>query len=89
MPAAKKTSPAKILPKQNLGGQATKKRAVKKTTDKVEKTEAPIGLKLRIKLRAYDHKIIDNSARQITKQRFGIGLLRHAKRQPVRNVAVV
>jgi len=25
----------------------------------------PTGLKLRIKLRAYDHKIIDNSARQI------------------------
>ena len=31
-----------------------------------KKSEAPIaGLKLRIKLRAYDHKIIDNSARQI------------------------
>jgi small subunit ribosomal protein S10 len=38
----------------------------KKAVKKVEKTEAPmIGLKLRIKLRAYDHKIIDNSARQI------------------------
>ena len=40
----------------------TKKKAVKKE----EKTETPaIGLKLRIKLRAYDHKIIDNSAKQI------------------------
>jgi small subunit ribosomal protein S10 len=41
----------------------TKKKAVKK----IEKqTENPvIGLKLRIKLRAYDHKIIDNSAKQI------------------------
>lgn len=44
----------------------TRKRATKKT-DKAEKAvEIPaIGLKLRIKLRAYDHKIIDNSARQI------------------------
>jgi small subunit ribosomal protein S10 len=43
-----------------------KKRATKKT-DKVKAVaETPvIGLKLRIKLRAYDHKIIDNSARQI------------------------
>ena len=66
MPATKKTSPAKILAKQNLGGQATavKKRAVKKI-EKVEKIEPQIGLKLRIKLKAYDHKIIDNSARQI------------------------
>jgi len=41
----------------------TKKRATKK----VDKTvEVPaVGLKLRIKLKAYDHKIIDNSARQI------------------------
>lgn len=43
----------------------TKKKTVKKV-EKSEKAEAPIiGLKLRIKLRAYDHKIIDNSARQI------------------------
>lgn len=41
----------------------TKKKAVKKVE---AKAEAPVvGLKLRIKLRAYDHKIIDNSARQI------------------------
>jgi small subunit ribosomal protein S10 len=40
----------------------------KKTTKKEEsvKVQAPaVGLKLRIKLRAYDHKIIDNSSRQI------------------------
>jgi len=45
---------------------ATKKAptTVKKVTK--EKPEIPAaGLKLRIKLRAYDHKIIDNSARQI------------------------
>jgi len=43
--------------------------AVKKATKKVVKkkeVKAPeAGLKLRIKLRAYDHKIIDNSCRQI------------------------
>ena len=49
MPATKKTS------------TAVKKKAVKK-----EEVKAPeAGLKLRIKLKAYDHKIIDNSARQI------------------------
>lgn len=41
--------------------------ARKKPVKKAEKpVEAPaIGLKLRIKLKAYDHKIIDNSAKQI------------------------
>ncbi len=57
MPVAKKTSPAK-----------------KKVAKKDDQTDAPktapkgapeAGLKLRIKLKAYDHKIIDNSARQI------------------------
>lgn len=50
---------------------AVKKKPVKKT-ERMEKTppagrqtEIQVGLKLRIKLRAYDHKIIDNSARQI------------------------
>jgi small subunit ribosomal protein S10 len=50
-----------------------KKTTVKKKTivKKVAKEEPKkdqaqeVGLKLRIKLRAYDHKIIDNSARQI------------------------
>jgi len=45
---------------------ATKKVTTKKKTVKDEKPEIPaVGLKLRIKLKAYDHKIIDNSARQI------------------------
>ena len=42
----------------------TKKPAVKKVV-KTDKPEVQLGLKLRIKLRAYDHKIIDNSSRQI------------------------
>ena len=46
------------------------KTSVKKPIKKAEKpAEAPrevtAGLKLRIKLKAYDHKIIDNSCRQI------------------------
>ncbi len=52
MPATKKTT------------TVAKKRTVKKP-EKIEKAEPQVGLKLRIKLRAYDHKIIDNSARQI------------------------
>ncbi len=45
----------------------TKKRAVKKDkpAKEAKETAAPALQKLRIKLRAYDHKIIDNSARQI------------------------
>jgi small subunit ribosomal protein S10 len=77
MPVTKKTSPTKILPKQNLGGQATKKIVAKKSV-KTEKLEAQnLGLKLRIKLKAYDHKIIDNSARQIIDiaNRFGAEVL--------------
>ena len=42
----------------------TKKPTVKKVV-KTEKPEVQLGLKLRIKLRAYDHKIIDNSSKQI------------------------
>ena len=54
MPAVKKTS------------HAVRKKNVIKKTEKVEKAEVQnAGLKLRIKLKAYDHKIIDNSARQI------------------------
>jgi len=45
---------------------ATKKSVVKKKVIKKEEAKAPeAGLKLRIKLKAYDHKIIDNSAKQI------------------------
>jgi len=55
---------------------AVKKKIVKKV-EKAEKPEVQIGLKLRIKLRAYDHKIIDNSARQIIDiaNRFGAEVL--------------
>ena len=53
MPVAKKTTTT-----------VAKKKAVKKPSDE-KKIEPQVGLKLRIKLRAYDHKIIDNSARQI------------------------
>lgn len=62
---AKKISSSKILPKQNLGGQAKKKPASAKATAGKEIKVPEMGLKLRIKLKAYDHKIIDNSARQI------------------------
>jgi small subunit ribosomal protein S10 len=56
---AKKTTIAKKRPAK--AGVAVKKAE----KEKVEKPEIQVGLKLRIKLRAYDHKIIDNSARQI------------------------
>ena len=58
-----------------------KKSVVKKKVAKVVKREevkAPeAGSKLRIKLKAYDHKIIDNSARQIIDiaNRFGAEVL--------------
>jgi small subunit ribosomal protein S10 len=63
MPATKKTTTTATV---------AKKKVVKKT-DKAEKVPSSgkqaevqsLGLKLRIKLRAYDHKIIDNSAKQI------------------------
>jgi len=54
-----------------------KKPSAKKAVKK-EEVKAPIsGLKLRIKLKAYDHKIIDNSARQIIDiaNRFGAEVL--------------
>jgi len=58
MPATKKTT-----------ATAVKKKATVKKAEKAlpagRQAEIPAGLKLRIKLRAYDHKIIDNSARQI------------------------
>ena len=64
MPATKKTIPTKSRTRDEIGATAAKKRAVKKA-EKAEKPEIQVGLKLRIKLRAYDHKIIDNSAHQI------------------------
>jgi small subunit ribosomal protein S10 len=51
MPATKKT--------------VTTKKAVKKDEVKASGSLEGSGLKLRIKLKAYDHKIIDNSAHQI------------------------
>ncbi len=63
MPAVKKTTtPTKRAPKK----------------DSAEKAESPLaGQKLRIKLRAYDHKIIDNSARQIIDiaSRYGVEVI--------------
>lgn len=53
MPATKKTT------------TAVKKRTVKKDEKKVVPETKETKLKLRIKLKSYDHKIIDNSARQI------------------------
>ena len=44
----------------------TKKKPVPAKASVSKEVKAPeVGLKLRIKLKAYDHKIIDNSARQI------------------------
>jgi len=45
--------------------KTTKKKAVKEEAPKKGSPALEAGLKLRIKLKAYDHKIIDNSARQI------------------------
>lgn len=53
MPATKKTA------------STAKKRATKKPEESAKKEAVVQFAKLRIKLRAYDHKIIDNSARQI------------------------
>lgn len=44
---------------------ATKKKIAKKEEGAQEKETLETRQKLRIKLKAYDHKIIDNSARQI------------------------
>ena len=55
--------------------KANKKKVVKKD-DEVKAPEMT-GLKLRIKLKAYDHKIIDNSAKQIIDiaNRFGVSVV--------------
>jgi len=48
-----------------------KKKVEKKKVEKVEKEE--VKSKIRIKLRGYDHKVIDNSAKQIIEvaERYG------------------
>jgi small subunit ribosomal protein S10 len=56
MPATKKTAGPKGFPV---------KKAVKKDEKKIVPESKDTKLKLRIKLKAYDHKIIDNSAKQI------------------------
>jgi len=69
MPTTKKTSSK---------GSLTKKKIAKKSPQTVGKTETQMaGMRLRIKLRAYDHKIIDNSARQIIDiaNRYGVEVL--------------
>ena len=48
-----------------LAGAVVSKPTAKKTVKKEDVKIPEAGLKLRIKLKAYDHKIIDNSARQI------------------------
>lgn len=63
---AEKQWEPELLPKLQSKVPAKKTATKKRTVKKAEKpVEAPVGFKLRIKLRAYDHKIIDNSARQI------------------------
>lgn len=63
--------PAKTTPPPMTG------RSTKKRTPKVVATEEETRPKLRIKLRAFDHKVIDNSARQIIDVvlRYGIEVL--------------
>ena len=77
MPATKKTIPTEKSRTHNKIGAIAKKRASKKEitpttsahTERTGKKKLPevqdTKLKLRIKLKAYDHKIIDNSAKQI------------------------
>jgi small subunit ribosomal protein S10 len=59
MPAVKKSAPKKATASSGVPQKAGKAKAEKQV-------ESQAGFsKLRIKLRAYDHKIIDNSSRQI------------------------
>ncbi|MCX6721386.1 MAG: 30S ribosomal protein S10, partial [Candidatus Staskawiczbacteria bacterium] len=55
------------MPAKKASTTATRKKPVRATAVKkpVKAESQVLGQKLRIKLRAYDHKIIDNSARQI------------------------
>ena len=59
------------------GGSAASGKTTKKPAKKTDKAEPQAGLRLRIKLKAYDHKIIDNSARQIIDiaNRYGVEVL--------------
>jgi small subunit ribosomal protein S10 len=65
MPATKKITTATAVKKKTAVSAKGGSASGGKKSDKAEKPEIQAGLKLRIKLRAYDHKIIDNSAKQI------------------------
>jgi len=69
MPVTKKVTTAKkrvTHPKADEGEVVLKEDMKEHSQPAVKKTDSQdIKLKLRIKLKAYDHKIIDNSARQI------------------------
>ncbi len=60
MAEAKKKVSKKVKEKKN----AVKKSA-KQVTKKTDKTVVPVKQRIRIRLKAYDHKIIDQSAKQI------------------------
>lgn len=68
MPVAKKTTPKKSVAKATPKKEARVEKSAEKTL---------IGQKLRIKLKAYDHKIIDNSSRQIIDiaNRYGVDVI--------------
>ncbi len=74
-PAPKKNTPAQT-PKTEISGGEAKKPAAKKLTPKrnptvkkptviKEKPTASTAQRIRIRLKAYDHKVIDQSAKQI------------------------
>ena len=80
MPVKKATAARKkklpVLPTGQVGGR----QAAKKKTEEIVHDKARIEQampKFRIKLRAYDHKIIDNSARQIIDiaNRYGVEVI--------------
>jgi small subunit ribosomal protein S10 len=55
-----------VKAKKPTTAPAKKKPASAKSSGEAKEVKVPeLGMKLRIKLKAYDHKIIDNSARQI------------------------
>jgi small subunit ribosomal protein S10 len=73
MPVTKPITTIKKKAVQKEGADVAVKSSSKKEEVRIPET----GLKLRIKLKAYDHKIIDNSARQIIDiaNRFGAEVL--------------
>lgn len=60
--------PPEVMRKEREIMAEEAKKPAKKTTSKVKKIEKPAtdgGLKIRIRLKAYDHRVIDQSAKQI------------------------